>query len=152
MFKKFCLAVFLLPVLLSCNNDQKPSASKSEDDVDAARNFIRAALDGKFNEARVYMLQDSVNMNWMDIAERNYQKADRDTKVGYASASINIHNVNPVNDSITIVIYSNSFKNDHDTLKILRAGNHWLVDLKYLFQHDDGGAVEKPMLNDSIQK
>ena len=72
----------------------------------------------------------------MDVAERNYGKADEGTKEGYRGSSINIRNVNPVNDSVTIVIYSNSFMNNDDTLRILKKNNQWLVDLKYLYEHD----------------
>jgi hypothetical protein len=119
----------------ACNNASEES-NKSENDIDAARNFIRAALDGKFNDARTFLFRDSANNEYIDAAERNYQKMDPETKQNYHEASINIHNVTPVNDSTTIVIYSNSFKNDHDTLKILKQRDQWLVDLKYLFLHD----------------
>jgi len=142
------LFLFLLFILPACGGNKKKPAS--ENDIDAARNFIRAALDGKFNEARAYMLSDSVNNNWMDITERSYQKADRDTKAGYAGASINIHEVKPANDSTTIVVYSNSFKNDHDTLKVLKQSGKWLIDLKYLFLHDEETA--NPNLTDSLPK
>lgn len=118
----------------ACTSDQSPG--KPENDIDAARDFIRSALDGKFDEARVYLLPNSSNMNYMDIAERNYEKADADTKNGYRGASINIHQVSPVNDSATIIIYSNSFKNDRDTLRVLKANGEWLIDLKYLYEHD----------------
>jgi hypothetical protein len=57
-------------------------------------------------------------------------------KNGYRSSSINIHEVKPVNDSTTMVIYSNSFKNDKDTLRVLKVRGQWLVDLKYLYEHD----------------
>ena len=81
------------------------------------------------------MLADSINTQYMDAAERSYLKADNETKNGYKTASINIHKVEALNDSTTIVVYSNSFKNDHDSLKILRLKGQWLVDLKYLYQH-----------------
>ena len=142
--------LFLLFLLPACGPDKKPTG-KSENDIDAARNFIRAALDGKFDEARNYLLPDSVNTNWMDVAERSYQKTDDDTKRGYRSSSINIHQVTPVNDSTTVVIYSNSFKNDHDTLKIIREKDQWLVDLKYLYEHDMDTLFNKPVSKDSIK-
>jgi len=41
-----------------------------------------------------------------------------------------------VNDSTSIVIYSNSFKNNPDTLKVIKTGGKWLVDFKYLYLHD----------------
>jgi hypothetical protein len=126
----------LLLFSAACTNGDKES-SKSENDIDAARNFIRSALDGKFNEAKTFLYNDSSNAEYFDAYQRNYQRNDPDTKRSYREATINIHSVNPVNDSTTIVIYSNSYKNDHDTLKVLKKNNLWLVDLKYLFLHDN---------------
>ena len=128
--------LFLLFSFYACNND-KQTAGKAENDIDAAREFIRSALDGKFNQARTYLLPDSSNIHYMDVAERNYQKADEDTKNGYHNASIRIYSpITHVNDSTTIIIYSNSFKNNPDTLKALRINGQWLIDLKYLYEHD----------------
>lgn len=128
------LPVLLAVFIIACNNAGQ--TSKAENDIDAARDFIRAALDGNFDIARNYMLQDSSNTQYLDAVDRNYVKMDPVTKSNYLSASITIHLVNPLNDSTTIVIYSNSFKNDKDTLKVLKSNNGWLVDLKYLFTHD----------------
>jgi len=127
---------FLLLLFYSCNNKDTKTPAKSENDIDAAREFIRSALDGKFEQAKTYLLKDSSNMQYMDVAERSYEKIDPDTKNGYRSSSINIHNVTPVNDSTTIVIFSNSLKNDKDTLRIIKTKGQWLVDLKYLYEHN----------------
>jgi hypothetical protein len=125
----------------------------SDSDIDAARNFIRAALDGKFKDARAYMVQDSVNMNYLEIAERSYQRSDAFTRNGYRASSINIHEVKePFPDSISVVIYSNSYKNDHDTLKVIRTNGQWLVDLKYLFEHDQDTSFNKTIKTDTLQK
>jgi hypothetical protein len=127
--------LFLLFAFCACNSHS--TTGKAENDIDAVRDFIRAALDGKFDEARNYLLADSTNLNYMDVAQRNYDKADSATKNGYRGASIHILNVtNPIKDSVTIVIYSNSFKNDPDTLKVLKTKGAWLIDLKYLYEHD----------------
>jgi len=142
--------LFLL-FFAACKTDDKKDDAKSSNSIDAARNFIRSALDGKYREAKDYLLQDSINLNWMDIAERNYLKADQDTKDGYMASSINMHEVNPVNDSTAIIIYSNSFKNDHDTLKVIKVNGRWLVDLKYLFEHDRDTLNKKPVINDTIK-
>ena len=151
MQKKYpAIVIVCMSLLIACNNKDR-RAGKSENDIDAARNFIRAALDGKFEEARTYLLPDSINVNWMDVAERSYRKTDDDTKRGYRSSSINIHQVSPVNDSVTVVIYSNSFKNDHDTLRILKQNGQWLVDLKYLYEHDMDTLFNKPVGKDSIK-
>lgn len=129
--------IFLFLFFSACNSIDKNSPAPAENDIDAAREFVRSALDGKFTQARNYLLQDSSNMQYMAVAERNYRKADDDTKNGYRLASIRIYSpVAHLNDSTTIIIYSNSFKNDPDTLKVLRIKGQWLVDLKYLYEHD----------------
>ena len=144
MKRQSIVFLFLLFVAVACKNNDQQSPGKSENSIDAARNFIRAALDGKFSEARTYLLQDSTNVNYMDVAERNYQRADQETKIGYRSSSIKILEVkDTVKDSVTVVIYSNSFKNDPDTLKVVKSNGQWLVDLKYLYQHDLDSILQK---------
>lgn len=134
---KIKINILLLGTLLiiySCKNESNPS--EPENNLDAARSFIRSALDGKFNEARNYMLQDSLNNNYLDVAERSYKNTDQATKDSYRASTIIIHNLSDMNDSVSVLIYSNSFKNDHDTLRVIKANDKWLVDLKYLYQHD----------------
>ena len=105
----------------------------------------------KYNEAKKLMLTDSTNSNFLEVAERNYQRLDLDTKAGYRLASINIIKVQPVNDSTTIFIYSNSYKNNHDSLKIVKKNNSWLVDLKYLYQHDMDTLIKNIPQSDSLK-
>ena len=134
--KRFLL--FLLPafLLFSCKDDEREEVPASENNIDAARNFIRAALDGKFNEARRFMVPDSVNMNYMDVVERSFKNLDQATRDNYRTASIRILGKSNINDSTTVVIFANTFKNDPDTLKVRKVGQEWLVDFKYLYQHD----------------
>ena len=136
MKRKSFIFLFLLFSFCACNNNDKQPPAKTEDDVNAATGFIRSALDGKFDKARTYLLPDSSNIQYMDVVERSYQRIDADTKSGYQNSTIHIHEVKSVNDSITVVIYSNSFKNDHDTLKVVKKKGQWLIDLKYLYEHD----------------
>lgn len=72
----------------------------------------------------------------MDVAERSYERTDQETRNGYRASSINIIQVTePVNDSVTVIVFSNSYKNDPDTLKLVKINSEWLVDLKYLYLH-----------------
>lgn len=116
---------------IACNEEEKKEAPVSENYVDAARNFIRASLDRKWDEARKFMLQDSANVERMNIIEDSYRDENREERRGYREASITTYDSRMVNDSISIVQYSNSYKNKRDSLKVVRVNGQWLVDLKY---------------------
>lgn len=136
---KYISSSSLLLALLfiaACGNKEKAPAT-SDNHVDAVRNFVRAALDGKFAEARMYMISDSVNNNYMDVAERSYSNMSQENKDGYRASSIQFPSpMITVNDSTSIVIYSNSFNNNRDNLKVVKTGGKRLVDFKYLYLHD----------------
>jgi hypothetical protein len=136
--------IFLLLLQTACNNEEK-ATTDSENNVDAARNFIRAALDGKFNEARDFMIQDSLNNNYLDVAERSFNNLSQDKKDNYRGSSIRFHQpIVNLNDSTSVIIYSNSFMNDPDTLQVRKTNGKWLVDLKYLYQHDTDSTSKRP--------
>jgi hypothetical protein len=136
---KVTVTRLLVTALLFTQQACQPASEKiitAENELDAARLFIRSALDGKFDEAKTFMLQDSVNISYLDIAAQFYQKMPATEKDNYKGSTIVIHSATALNDSVAIVIYSNSYKNDHDTLRIAKSNNNWLVDLKYLYEHD----------------
>jgi hypothetical protein len=136
------VGLFMLLACAGCNNDKEETKEvTSENDVDAARNFIRSALDGNWKEARRFMLQDSTNSQLLDAYESNYQThMDKEDKRGYREASITFYDTREVNDSVAIINYSNSYKNQKDSLRVLRSGGTWLVDLKYSFPQTDTSA------------
>lgn len=137
------LSAFLLLFIAACNNaDHQNTVLNSENDIDAARNFIQSALEGNYKNARKFLLSDSLNMQYLDAFERNYnERMDPEDKREYRQASININSINQLNDSTTIINYSNSFKKQSDTLKVIRVNQEWLVDLKYSFLNK--AALEK---------
>lgn len=151
MFKQLFSFLLFVSLFSSCKSKQSSTDGES-DDINVANQFIRAALDGKYNEARKLMLTDSLNVNFLEVAERNYQRLDLDTKAGYRLASINIFKVQPLNDSTTIFIYSNSYRNNPDSLKIVRKNNNWLVDLKYLYLHDEDSIIKKIPVTDTLNQ
>lgn len=124
--------LLLLLLLAACKSTETKKLT-AENDLDAARQFIRAALDGRFDLARDYLLPDSLNNNYLDLAERSYQRLSPADKESYKGATIIVHNNAAINDSVSILIYSNSFKNDKDTLRVIRKEGKWMADLKYLF-------------------
>ena len=142
--KRICSLAILLTIL-SCNNsDQQESEKTSVTDIDAARNFLNASLKGDFREASTYMLQDSINTGFLFYTEEKYKTDSMEVKRELKEASLHFYepSLRP-NDSTTILIFSNSYKNDKDTLRIVRLQGKWLVDLKYLFLHDNDTLFNK---------
>jgi hypothetical protein len=60
-----------------------------------------------------------------------YATKTGEDKAGYHEASINLFDSRKVNDSTTVVNYSNSYMNKKDSLKLVRINGQWLIDLKY---------------------
>jgi hypothetical protein len=106
--------------------------------VDAARNFIRSALDGNWRDARRFMLRDSTNTQLLDAYENNYQShMNREDKRGYHESTITLYDTRQLNDSVSIINYSNSYKKQKDSLRVVRNDGVWVVDLKYSFPQTD---------------
>ena len=121
LFQLFILAV-------SCGSQN--SFKKAEDAQDAGREFIRASLDGNYEKAEFYLLQDTTNQLLMDKWKKDYDQLDRDGKRQYKEADILPINLSSENDSVTTYTFSNSYKKDTTTIRIVRINDEWLVDLK----------------------
>ena len=131
---RWIATIILTALLIGCNSAPEESTT-ADNDLDAARSFLQAALKGKYNDAAVYMLHDSLNDERLDAVSRLQLTSEE--KQGLWDASINIHNRKLINDSTSIIIYSNSFyKDNKDTLKVVKKEGKWLVDFKYLFDHE----------------
>jgi hypothetical protein len=127
------ISLFLMVFFSGCSNDtdRSDTTRTSENDVDAARNFIRLFLDGELDKARTMLVQDSLNTQIFDAYERIYKNRSVREKKGYKGSTIQIHSVRTVNDSVSVVSYSNSFKKIVDSLKVMKDSGDWKIDLKY---------------------
>lgn len=138
MQKIIYLGSFLLLCLTACNNDDRQSTSaRSDSDIDAARNFIQAALVGDFERAKTFMVNDSLNHEDLNAIQRLNERLTKEEKEKYQEASIRIHQHRKVNDSTSIIYYSNSYKNKTDSLKVIKANGEWRVDFKFMFHKPD---------------
>ena len=124
--KKILIPLFIL--FFSCN--QQRTFKKAEDAQDAGREFIRASLDGDYERAEFYLLRDSTNRLLMEQWDKGFDKLYADTKKKYKEADILPINISAESDSVTSYTFSNSFKKDTTTIKIVRQQGEWLVDLK----------------------
>jgi len=126
--KILSIASFVFIFLLSCSNNR--SYKKAEDAQDAGREFIRASLDGDLEKAEFYLLPDSTNQLLMSKWKKDYDNMDAEAKRQYKEANILPVTIIPLNDSVTMYTFSNTYKRDTSTIKILRINGEWLVDLK----------------------
>ena len=128
------ISLFVMAFFSACQNDstnRSDTTTSSENDVDAARNFIRLFLDGELDKARTMLVADSLNTQIFDAYERIYKNRRTTEKKGYKGSTIQIHSVRTVNDSVSVVSYSNSFKKIVDSLKVMKDNGAWKIDLKY---------------------
>ena len=138
MQKMIFFFAFLVLTLIACNNDERGTASGTSDsDIDAARNFIQAALVGDFKKAKTFMVNDSLNHEDLNAIERLNEKMTKEEKEKYQEASIRIHQNRKLNDSTSMIYYSNSYRNETDSLKVIKTDGQWLVDFKYFFHKMD---------------
>ncbi len=127
------ISLFLLTMIISlaaCNNS--PEVRKT-DPLESGRGFIEASLKGNYDEAKKYLLQDSTNIEYFNGLKDFNSKRSNEEKQGYRDANILIDSTQKVSDSVTIISYSNTYKNKPSKLKLVRRNNEWLVDFKYTF-------------------
>ena len=128
--KRYIAFLLLLTALLSCNNDT--AYTKATDAQEAAREFIRASLDGNYDKASFYLYKDSAGVNEMLLNKwkSDYGKWSQEDKVGHKNANIIVITTEKTSDSTLNYIFSNSYKKDTTTIKIIKTKGDWLVDLK----------------------
>ena len=139
MKKLVQLTPLLILFLAACDNSPNEEEIKPENGMDAAGKFIRAALDGDYTKARSFLVKDSTNKQTMDSYEDFYRNnRTPEDKKAYKEASIRfLKETHKVNDSVTIVYYSNSYMNKPDSLKVIRMNGEWFIDLNFTFQSKD---------------
>jgi hypothetical protein len=134
--KKALLPFFILVIALAaCNDSDRNLSEESGDDINAASNFLRAALDGKFDKVKTYIIHDSLNLQELDASERLYEKMSEEDKKLYRGASVHIHERKTIDSTTSIIVYSNTYRNKKDSLRVVKQNDEWLIDFKYIFKH-----------------
>ncbi len=125
---------FLMIVLGSCAGNE--SYTKAADAQEAAREFVRASLDGNYDKASFYLYKDSARVNEMLLNKwrNDYNHWTQEDKVGHKEASIRVITTEQLNDSSLNYVFSNSYKKDTTTIKVVKANGKWLVDLQEILK------------------
>ncbi len=135
MFRNILVLVLVVFFFACKNNDV--DYHKPEDALDAGREFIQLSLQGKFETAKKYMLQDKDNLFWFNKFTDSFNKYSEQEKASFGKASINIAEIdNLVADSVTIISFSNSYKKVPQKLKVINYRGDWVVDFKYTFTNE----------------
>ena len=123
--------ILIITCFIACN--QSGQNNKPADALEAGRDFIDASLKGNYKDAERYILKDSVNTMYLDGMSDFYNKMDAREKEGYKNANIIIgkDGIQNLSDSVTIINYSNTFKNIPSKIKVIKVNGDWLVDFKY---------------------
>lgn len=125
------LAVILLLLLFgSCSNDKKQRPSTA---LDTGRTFIKASLDGDFETASSLLVKDTQNNQLFTAYKEYYKRMSDEKKKHYKEADYVINKFTDLNDSTTIINYSNDYMNKPMEIKVVRVNNEWSVDFTYTY-------------------
>jgi hypothetical protein len=129
--KKYWIFIFAAATFLfSCHNADVIDRS---DPLASARGFIESSLKGDYVKAQNYIVADSTNKEYLNIFRDVNTKRTPLERENYRDANIIIDSTHNVSDSVVIVTYSNTYKNEPTRLKLVKKNNEWFVDFKYTF-------------------
>jgi hypothetical protein len=129
---KFTLLLSLICCLAisSCNTEKKSPNT----DIEVAREFIKNILESNFKDAETFVLKEETNRQFFELFKKEFESKTKSELESFKNADIIINEISPLNDSVSIINYSNSFKKDKtNKLKMVRINGQWMVDLKYTF-------------------
>jgi len=130
MTQKLILSFLVLIMLCSCSEKKTGRPATA---LDTGRHFIRASLDGNFDNAGLLILKDSQNAQLFESYKMYYSRLDKTKKNNYKNASYTINKYADIDDSTTIINYSNSFMNKPMEIKLVKVNKEWNVDFKYTY-------------------
>ena len=129
MYRKILIPVVLL-ILSACSSPKKEKPATS---LETGREFIRASLNGDFKTAETLLLKDKENEQLFESFRKYYDRMPEDKKQHYKAASYEINKYVDIDDSTTIINYSNDYMKKPMDIKIVRKNKEWLIDFKYTY-------------------
>ena len=131
------LYLFSATFLLITGCTEPEGFKKPEDALDAVREFVRAVLDGDYKRAELYVLPEEDDIRLFNRYKDYMKKQPEKERLGLKSSSILVNKVEQLNDSVSIVNYSNSFSKKPMDIRVIKKDGEWWVDFSYTFSHDD---------------
>ena len=122
-------AIIIL-LIASCKSNEAGHPSTA---LDTGRQFIEASLKGEFETAEKLLLNDPENVQLFDSYKQFYNRLPNEKKENYKKAQYNINKYLDVNDSVTIINYSNDYMNKPMDIKVVKSNKRWSIDFKYTY-------------------
>jgi hypothetical protein len=131
--KASLLALFIL-LLTGCSGPE--GHKEPEDALDAAREFVRAVLDGDYARAELHLLDEDDRVLFSRYKQFRNARPDTERRQ-LKSATIIVNRVEALNDSVTVVDYSNSHSRQPTELRVVKRDGRWLVDFSHTFEQEE---------------
>jgi len=126
---KHFFAVFLSCLFLLTACEGKKDIPNT--DIEVARAFIKDILENNFKDAGQLVLPGEANDQYFSLFKKFFESKSAAELEQYKKADIVVNEIIPVNDSTTVVDYSNSYKrSEKSKLKVVKVNGQWLIDLK----------------------
>ena len=120
-----------IAIVASCNNKKKHPTT----DIDVARAFIKDILENNYKEAQTLVLNEDMNNQYFDLSKKEFESKSKEELKLYKDADIIVNEIKSLNDSVTVVNFSNTYKrNIKNEVKVVKVNGEWFVDLKHTFQ------------------
>lgn len=132
--KKTIYILLLYVSFFSCK--QPEGFHEAEDPMDAGREFLRSVLDGNFEKASLYVLDNAEDKELLERYKGYMKNQPQKERLNLKSSSIIINKIVNVNDSVTIINYSNSYSMKPTDLKVVLSDKKWRIDFSYTFSEN----------------
>ncbi len=132
--KKTIYILLLYVSFFSCK--QPEGFHEAEDPMDAGREFLRSVLDGDFEKASLYVLDNAEDKELLERYKGYMKNQPQKERLNLKSSSIIINKIVNVNDSVTIINYSNSYSMKPTDLKVVLSDKKWRIDFSYTFSEN----------------
>ena len=130
-FLKMKIKLFVLSLIIAAASCTSSPDKKAGNAMDTGRDFIRATLDGDFKSAEPLLLQDPENIQLFDSYKKFYERIPSEKKEAYKRASYIINTYKDVNDSMSVINYSNTYMKEPMNIKVVKRTAKWFVDFKF---------------------
>jgi hypothetical protein len=127
-FQRFFLGILFLVLLSACggSEDARPSSAQ-----ETGQQFISSSLKGDFKKAESLLLNEVENKTLFQTYRRFYDRMSEQQRKGYQSASFEIESWQDLNDSTSVIRYTNDFMHQPTELRLVRKDGQWWVDFRY---------------------